>query len=263
MTRLFHVSDLHFGREDEEAVAWFAATVAKEMPDAVVCTGDLTMRARAREFAAAGDYLDALPVPVTVEPGNHDLPYFNPVDRMFRPYRRFGKIEKMVERPIDLDKVTVVPLRTTARAQWRSNWSWGVVNRTSLEHALALLAKADPSHVKLVACHHPLIDKEGLEAEGRTLRGRKAVQALAEAGADGVLSGHVHDPFEMFQEVGDRTIRLIGAGTLSERIRSTPPGFNEIAIGADRTFKVTARVMRPDHSAAREPVPVEAPAAPI
>lgn len=255
MTRLFHVSDMHFGREDKEAVAWFAQVVRDEMPDAVICTGDLTMRARSSEFAAAGDYLDALPVPVTVEPGNHDLPYFNPIARIFHPYSRFGKIEKMVERKIDLKHVTIVPLRTTARGQWRKNWSWGVVNRASLAEALAMLAKADPMHVKLIACHHPLIDKEGLEAEGRTLRGREAVLALAAAGAHGVLSGHVHDPFEMVQTCGPDTIRLIGAGTLSERIRSTPPGFNEIVVGSDLSFTVAARSMRADHSVASAPVP--------
>lgn len=241
MTRLFHVSDIHFGREDKEAVAWFAAVVRAEMPDAVICTGDLTMRARASEFAAAGDYLDALPVPVTVEPGNHDLPYFNPFDRLFSPYRRYGKVEKMIERTIDLAGVTIVPLRTTARAQWRKNWSWGVVSQNSLADALVKLRAADPAHVKLVACHHPLIDKEGLESEGRTLRGREAAAALAAAGADGVLSGHVHDPFEMAHSFGGKTIRLIGAGTLSERVRSTRPSFNELLIGTSRTFNVRVR----------------------
>src|SRR4051812_42090198 len=77
-TRLFHVSDLHFGREDAAAVARFAEIVRAERPDAVICTGDLTMRARSREFAAATDWLKSLGVPVTIEPGNHDLPYFNP-----------------------------------------------------------------------------------------------------------------------------------------------------------------------------------------
>lgn len=243
MTRLFHVSDLHFGREDKEAVAWFDRTVRDEMPDAVICTGDLTMRARSAEFEAAGDYLDDLPVPVSVEPGNHDLPYYNPLARIFKAYSRFGKVEKMVERPIDLPDVTVVPLRTTARGQWRSNWSWGVVNRGSLAEALAMLRKADPGHVKLVACHHPLVDKEGLESEGRTLRGREALLALAEAGAHGVLSGHVHDAFEMVQTCGGRTVRLIGAGTLSERVRSTRPSFNELRISSGHSFDVVLREM--------------------
>ena len=46
MIRLFHVSDIHFGAEDVEALAWFKACVAAERPDAVIMTGDLNMRAR-------------------------------------------------------------------------------------------------------------------------------------------------------------------------------------------------------------------------
>ena len=230
MTRLFHVSDLHFGKADQAALDWFAATVESERPDAVICTGDLTMRARRSEFEAAGRYLGALPVPVTVEPGNHDLPYFNLFDRFLRPYGRYGACERMVERPLDLKHATVVPLKTTARAQWRWNWSWGHVGRGSLERALELLASADPAHVKIVACHHPLVNREGVETRRGTLRGRAALQALAEAGADVVLSGHVHDPFDVEHVVAGRTIRKIGAGTLSERTREHPPSFNELKI---------------------------------
>nr|WP_295373260.1 metallophosphoesterase [uncultured Sphingosinicella sp.] len=230
MTRLFHVSDLHFGREDKQAVAWFAETVRAEMPDAVICTGDLTMRARSEEFEAAGRYLEALPVPVTVEPGNHDLPYFNPLARFFHPYSRYGRVERLIERPLDLKHVTVVPLKTTARFQWRRNWSWGVVSRSGLTRALQLLREAPADHVKIVACHHPLLDKEGLESQGKTLRGREGLQALAEAGAHAVLSGHVHDPFDIEHVIAGKTIRKIGAGTLSERTRSTPPSFNELRV---------------------------------
>ncbi|MBS0478825.1 MAG: metallophosphoesterase, partial [Proteobacteria bacterium] len=66
MIRLFHVSDVHFGREDKAAVAWFGALVDAEQPDAVVMTGDLTMRARSREFAAGLDWLKSLKRPVTM-----------------------------------------------------------------------------------------------------------------------------------------------------------------------------------------------------
>ena len=52
MTTLFHVSDLHFGAEDAEALAWFADAVARERPDAVICTGDVTMRGTVVEFDA-------------------------------------------------------------------------------------------------------------------------------------------------------------------------------------------------------------------
>lgn len=243
MIRLFHVSDLHFGRADQAALDWFAAAVHQEQPAAVICTGDLTQRARRREFAAAGRYLEALPVPMTVEPGNHDLPYFNPFERFVRPYRRYGRLERMIERPLDIANVVVVPLKTTARFQLRHNWSWGVVSRKSLAKSLALLAAAGDDHVKLVACHHPLVDKEGLQSSGKTIRGREALAALAKAGAHAVLSGHVHDPFDVRMEVAGRPIRKIGAGTLSERVRNSAPSFNEIRVGEGGRLEVVHRWM--------------------
>lgn len=243
MIRLFHVSDLHFGREDKAAIDWFGRTVEEERPDAVICTGDLTQSAKQQEFAAAARYLEAMPVPVTVEPGNHDIPNFNLFERFVRPYRRYGKLERMIEKPLDIGHVVVVPLKTTARFQWRRNWSWGVVTRGSLARTLALLESAEPGHVKLVACHHPLVDKEGIHSSGKTIRGREALAALATAGAHAVLSGHVHDPFDYDVEVAGKTIRKVGAGTLSERVRDTLPSFNEIRVDADGAVAVEHRWM--------------------
>jgi 3',5'-cyclic AMP phosphodiesterase CpdA len=60
MTKLFHVSDVHFGKEDPAAIAWFKACVEAERPDAVIMTGDLTMRARTHEFEAGGEWLKSL-----------------------------------------------------------------------------------------------------------------------------------------------------------------------------------------------------------
>ena len=241
MTRLFHVSDVHFGREDAAAVAWFDALVKDERPDAVVMTGDLTMRARRREFAAGLAWLQRLDVPVTVEVGNHDLPYFNPFDRFFRPYRRMGAVEELVERPLDLSGVAIVPLVTTARAQWRFNWSKGVVSRGALKRALALVAAVPAGKLVFIACHHPLIEPE-TRMSAQTHHGAEALKALAAAGADAVLTGHVHDPFDIAHTVGNHTVRMIGAGTLSERTRTTPPSFNEIRIESG-AFHVVCRTM--------------------
>lgn len=243
MTRLFHVSDLHFGRADQVALDWFASLVEAERPDAVICTGDITMRARSAEFEAAARWLEALPVPVTVEPGNHDLPYFNPFERMFRPYRRFGRVQTMIERPIDLENVTVIPLRTTARAQLRHNWSWGVVNEKSLRRAVELTnGSGGEGHLKIIAAHHPLTDKTGVKGQAKTRHGLAALKALAEAGAHAVLTGHVHDPFDVVHDVAGRPIRMIGAGTLSERVRASRPSFNELRV-SEGNLDVTVRTL--------------------
>jgi len=242
MSTLFHVSDLHFGREDPGALAWFARAVRDERPDAVIITGDLTMRARAHEFAAASAWLKALEVPVSIEVGNHDLPYFNLLKRMFRPYARFERIERALERPLALADADIIPLRTTARAQWRTNWSHGVVTKRRLAVTVGALTTRQTERVAIVTCHHPLIDREGGQAEGRTRGGRAALSALAEAGADLILSGHVHDPFDISWTGGARSVRMIGAGTLSERVRESPPSFNEITIDGS-AVEVVPRTM--------------------
>ncbi len=229
MTRLFHISDLHFGLEDRAALAWFEDCVRRERPDAVLITGDLTMRARSREFAAACNWIEALDVKVTVEVGNHDLPYFNPFERFFYPYRRIRGIERLVERELDLAGVAVVPLKTTARAQWRLDWSKGWVTRRALEKALAAIDALPPGTTALVTAHHPLVEA-GTKGRALTRGGERALAALAERGVAAVLTGHVHDAFDLVKETAAGPVRMIGAGTLSQRIRSTPPSFNDLTV---------------------------------
>jgi 3',5'-cyclic AMP phosphodiesterase CpdA len=228
MTTLFHVSDLHFGYEDGAALDWFVREVERERPAAVICTGDLTMRGTAREFARAAAWLSALPVPVSVEPGNHDVPYYwNPVARLFTPYRHYRALEAAVERELRLPDIAVVPLKTVARAQWRLNWSKGRVARGDLDIALGGLAHNADKGLRLIACHHPLIDA-GTRGSGSTRGGRQALAALVRSGANAVLSGHVHDAFDRVLDVEGRRIRIIGAGTLSQRLRATRPSFNRL-----------------------------------
>jgi 3',5'-cyclic AMP phosphodiesterase CpdA len=241
MTRLFHVSDVHFGREDAAALNWFDTIVRDERPDALILTGDLTMRARSAEFAAASKWLESMKLPVTVEVGNHDLPYFNLWARFFTPYKRYRALARMIERPLDIHGVAVVPLKTTARFQLRLNWSKGHVSTSSLQRSLALAEAVPAGDLVFVAAHHPLVEA-GTRATSQTRGGRRALAALAQAGAHAVLTGHVHDPFDVEHRVGDRTVRLIGAGTLSERTRERPPSFNEITI-KDGSFSTRARFL--------------------
>jgi 3',5'-cyclic AMP phosphodiesterase CpdA len=235
---LFHLSDVHFGLEDERALAWVRQCIVSEKPAAVALTGDLTMRARRREFAAACEWIRTLEAPATVEVGNHDLPYFNPFERFLDPYRRFRAIEAVIEREIDLGGIVIVPLKTTARAQWRLNWSKGWVTAKALARTLAAIDALPPGTRVLVTAHHPLVEV-GTRGTALTRGGERALAALAERNVLAVLSGHVHDAFDLTHETAAGPVRMIGAGTLSKRIRSTPPSFNELTV-ADG--EVTVRV---------------------
>lgn len=225
---LYHVSDVHFGYEDRAALDWFAAEVARERPALVICTGDLTMRGSAREFAMAQEWLAELPAPLVLTPGNHDVPYYHHMlRRLTRPYQRYNALAAALAHDTGHDAVAVVPLKTIARAQFRLNWSKGRVSGLDLDAALQGLAHQAAKPLRLVAGHHPLVDAD-TAGSGSTRGGKAALAALARGGAQAVLSGHVHDPFDMTLVADGLPIRLIGAGTLSQRLRASRPSFNRL-----------------------------------
>lgn len=225
--RLFHLSDIHFGLEDRVALDWVRREIATTRPDAVVITGDHTMRARHHEFAAATRWITALEVPVTISIGNHDMPYFNPIERFATPYKRFEGMKALVEREIDLPGLAIVPLKTVRRWQPRLNWSKGWVTPQALDRCLAALDALPAGTRALVAVHHPLREV-GTHGTALTRHGEDALRELAKRRVLGVLSGHVHDAFDIAEPTSEGPVRMIGAGTLSQRVRSTPPGFNEL-----------------------------------
>lgn len=238
-TLLFHLSDIHFGLEDERAIEWVKREIVRQRPAAVAITGDLTMRARTHEFAAACRWIQSLDVPVTVEVGNHDMPYFNLLERFFAPYRRFRAIESLVEREIDVPGMVIVPLKTAVRAQPRFNWSKGWITDAALRKCLAAIDALPPGVKALVAVHHPLREV-GTSGTALTHGGKKALTELARRPVLGILSGHVHDPFDLTEQTPDGPVRMIGAGTLSQRVRSTPCSFNELRWDGT-TLKVRVR----------------------
>ena len=238
-TLLFHLSDIHFGLEDDRALDWVMQEIAEKRPAAVAITGDLTMRARSREFEAACHWIRSLDAPVTVEVGNHDLPYFNLIERFTTPYRRFRGIQGLIDSEIDLPDIAIVPLKTVRRWQPRWPWSHGWVTQKALERTLHAIDSLPPGTRALVACHHPLVEA-GTHGKAWTRGGDRALAELARRNVLATLSGHVHDPFDIVRQTPEGPVRMIGAGTLSQRIRSTPQSFNELTWDGE-TLKVCAR----------------------
>lgn len=238
---IFHLSDIHFGNEDREALDWVRAEIDRVRPDAIAITGDLTMRARRHEFAAAGEWINALPVPVTVEIGNHDLPNYHLPERYLTPYKRFEVFKGKVDREIDLPGLAIVPLNTSPPAQPRLNWSKGWISSKALKRCLVAIDALPRDTRALVAAHHPLRET-GTRGTALTRGGSEALEQFAKRGVLGVISGHVHDPFDIMEPTGSGQVRMIGAGTLSERTRTTPPSFNELRWDGE-TLDVTVRTL--------------------
>jgi 3',5'-cyclic AMP phosphodiesterase CpdA len=235
---LFHVSDLHFGLEDPHALDWVAHEIASRQPAAVAITGDLTMRARTHEFAAAAEWIGQIGVPVTVEPGNHDLPAYHRPSRYLDPFRRFAAFQDLVERELVFRDLAIIGLNTNVPAQLRINWSKGHVSKRALAHCLAQIDALPPGTRAIVTAHHPLREA-GTHGTALTRGGAMALAELARRNVVAVLSGHVHDAFDIMEPTPYGPVRMIGAGTLSQRLRTTPASFNELTWdGADLTVRV-------------------------
>ena len=240
-TRLFHISDVHFGVEDKAALAAVERAVREERPDVLVCTGDLTQRATHAQYKAAADWFGQFDIPVWLDPGNHDMPYYNLWERLSEPYRRYNALREDVAIPaFQSDELVLIPLKTTVRSQNRWPGSDGVVTPGALAATVSRLEQyRDDPRRRVVTAHHPLHPPR----PGRpnpTIGGDNAMARLSEAGMDAVLTGHIHKPFNDRHTLGDRSAQVIGAGTLSKRLRDGVPasynaltyqrGDNEIAV---------------------------------
>lgn len=242
-TRIFHFSDPHFGAENRDALAAFAQAVEREGADLVLCTGDLTQRATHAQFQAATDYFLRFDVPVVMCAGNHDMPYYNLWERFTDPYRRYRSVAMAAESDFASEDVVLVPLVSTVRIQPRFPWVDGFVRKPALEAAVEQLRTLgqDQRH-KLVFGHHPLLPARRGE-KNPTRGGDRAFACLASAGAQAVVSGHVHIPFDLERSRGDHSMRMLGAGTLSTRLRGVPPSFQILTCEAGQPLSVERRVL--------------------
>lgn len=242
-TRLFHISDVHFGVEDRAALAVVERAIREERPDAVLCTGDLTQRAKHSEYASAAEWFASLGAPVLLEPGNHDMPYYNPWERFTDPFRRYRALRDKVGGTYESSDVVFVSLLTTVSAQRRFPWSDGVVTRSALQETIEQLeALRDDPRMVIVTAHHPLLGPEN-NGPNPTIGGDRAFAAVAAAGADAIVSGHVHVPFDEMRELDGHRMRTIGTGTLSTRLRhGAPPSYRVITCDAHNGISTELRI---------------------
>jgi 3',5'-cyclic AMP phosphodiesterase CpdA len=236
--RFAHLSDIHFGGENVAAVAGAAERIVAGDFDLTIVSGDLTRFAEKPEFELAAKWLQTLPEPRLVTPGNHDAPYLAWAERIVAPFRRYERyIGPAPFQRWRANGVAVCGLNTARGAQPRLNWSKGQISVSQARRAAAWFEPSD--WLRIVVVHHPLVEMIGGPMTARVWGGEKAAAIFAEAKVDLVLSGHIHAPFTWPYAVGDRRTYAVGAGTLSVRERGVPPSYNEVEV-EDGCIRVTA-----------------------
>ena len=240
MPRIAHLSDIHFGGENVDAVAAVREWLSVNPVDLTVISGDLTRFGHPPEFDAAAAFVSSLGGPKFLTPGNHDTPWAGILQRLTAPFgdyeQRFGTVSGG---SWSGPGMSLVGVNTARGMQIRLNWSKGEIGARQASEALATLSARPTKALGVLVCHHPLVEMAGGPMTARVRGGAKAAQRFAEGGVDLILTGHIHAPFAMAFPYGDGKTYAIGAGTLSVRERGAPAGFNLIEFD-DTEIKVTS-----------------------
>jgi len=244
LTRIAHLSDLHFGAVDSKVVAGLAAELRADRPDLVVVSGDLTMGARPAEFRLARAFLDEVGAPALAVPGNHDLTPYRLWERFLDPYARWRRIIAAETEPVWRDgTVAVLGLNTARRFGFNPDWSRGRVTRPRLDSLLHRIATLPPGLVRVVVAHHPLVPPEAAPRTPLAGGAARALLALGQAGVALVLAGHLHRRYARLASPAPGAPLILQGGTAtSTRLRGEPNMYNRVNISADGAVSVEVRV---------------------
>lgn len=250
MTRIVHLSDLHFGAHDERLVEAVRSEVDDLKPDLVIVSGDFTQRARTEQFREACDFLEQLRDrghDVLGVPGNHDVPLYDVLRRFLSPlarYRRF--IDQSLCPFVELPGVAVLGVNTARSFTLKD----GRINRQQVEFIRESFSRVPSEAMRILVTHHPLFALEVGGEVGRAIgRQELALDAVEKSGVDMLLAGHNHHASS--QDASDLVTRaggvlVIQAGTAtSTRVREQEQSFNTIDI-AQRSTTITVNAWAGD-----------------
>ena len=207
MRIIVHLSDLHFGQADDAVLKPLQDRIAALRPDLIVISGDLTQRARAGQFREARAFLDTLPAPRLVVPGNHDVPLWNVLARFLWPYAGYRRAISQELEPVFVDEEIAVFGVNSAHGFTTKH---GRVETAQLVRLRAKLAAAR-GQVRILVMHHLLPELEALDA-------------------DVLMAGHAHAT-----RIAAGSTLVVQAGTAtSSRTREEPNAFNLLTVSGRR-----------------------------
>jgi 3',5'-cyclic AMP phosphodiesterase CpdA len=218
-TRILHVSDLHFGRNDKaEPIEALARLIEEVEPELVICSGDLSHRGLRSQHERAAEFLRSLGLPVLAIPGNHDIPYTFP-KRFTSPWLEFERLWETTQ-PVYASETVVVAGLNSVRP-WRHQS--GKVRPAQVVRAKAVFAEAPAGALRIVVLHHHLLGAPWRSRKKPVAKRSAVLGSFVDAGAELVLAGHIHQStiaerreFEISTPGGERAV-----------VTSIAPGFGQ------------------------------------
>ena len=215
MTRLFHLSDLHFGPKFNAHVSELVLQdILQTKPDVTILSGDFTMRGRVEEYEQARAYIERIPKPRLTIPGNHDQPLYPRAmwERMTKPWARYTKhIHDAVDSSVEIPGAYIVGINDNHPIV--PGGIWTNEQRAWMEREFA---RAERDACKVLVMHHQLNWNNKRRPFGQWFP-TAHLNWLKTLGVELVLNGHMHIPVTIRSSQG---IVLAQAGTsMSTRLR--------------------------------------------
>ena len=218
-TRVLHLSDLHFGRNDRpESIEALGRLIEEARPDLVIASGDLTHRGLRSQHERASAFLRSLELPLLAIPGNHDIPYTFP-RRFTRPWQEFERLWETTEPVYRSDTLVVAGLNSVR--PWRHQS--GRLRDEQVQRAAEVFREVPDGAYRIVTLHHHLLGAPWRSRKKPVAKRNRVLAGLVEAGADLVLAGHIHQ-----STVAERReFELAAPGGEHAVVVSIAPGFGQ------------------------------------
>lgn len=230
MIRIAHISDLHFGQEIPELVEALVAELNIECPDLIAVSGDLTQCASAEEFQAARAFLDRLPQPVLVVPGNHDVPAYHLAMRFAAPWARWKRwLSDELEPVVSEEDFCAVGINSARPWGPYLDWSRGRIGLDQIARVEAIFSERSEG-LNIVVAHHPFLLTQPGENRRTIERADLALPRLRNAGVDLMLGGHVH---LAYSGVASGMVVAQTGTSLSSRLKGESNSYNLIRANSD------------------------------
>ena len=192
MLNILHLSDLHFGQPYLPRVGEAVLRTAHAMgPDLLVISGDVTQRAKRREFEAVRAYFDRLPdIPRIVVPGNHDVPLYRVWERLWCPHRLYQQyIAQTLNTVVRRDDAIIVALDTSSPYRAITN---GRIRAKQLDLCTEAFTHAPANVYRIVVMHHHLAPAPDYDTSEMMPKAKQILETLTALKVDLIMAGHLH-----------------------------------------------------------------------